>query len=159
MTFDSDAPVPHTFGVNDKRKAALPRWRLVALATLFVWISAFSLCTVHCALGKNAPFNAGRANDEASSCHGDPAKSHSDSQSSGSFCLTVKSLYSAVADLALHPPLGSAFLQPVFAALSAADLDLVKSAHLLRHSRPPDSLLMPEVYLGPAHLPHGPPNF
>ena len=134
------------------------RW--IALGTLLVWVSAFGLCTVHCALGKGA--HIGTANPESlPPCHGSGAP-HSDSSkhssdSSGSFCLTTKTLYLAVADLGLHAPDALAFVQPVFAALSVAEVEFVESAQLLRQSRAPDWVFTPEVYLGPAFRSHAPP--
>jgi len=103
---------------------------------------------------------SGAEDHSVSTCHSERSSdSHSKSDCSGTFCLTFKSLNAAATSLTIHPPEALAFFQPVLEALGAAEVDLVNSAQLLRQSRPPDSLLMPEVYLGPAHLPHGPPNF
>jgi hypothetical protein len=148
--------VPDSFRVNGMRAPGLRGvWRCIALLTLFAWLGAFGVCTTHCAFGMTP---SGAEDHSVSPCHGEQSSdSHSKSDCSGTFCLTFKSLRTAAASLTVHPPETLAFLQPVFGAPRATDL--VNSAQLLRQSRPPDLLLMPEVYLGPANLPHGPPNF
>ena len=130
-------------------------WRWVAGATLLAWLMAFGLCTTHCAFGMTA---MGAEQTSASPCHSEGASdSHSTSDRSGAFCITFRSLEAAFADITVHPPQALALFQQALGALSAAEMDLVNSPQLLSQSSPRDFLWTPEVYLGPAHLPQGPP--
>ena len=134
-----------------------PFWRVAAFVLLIGWITAFGICSAHCALGQTR--HAEEANAEAlPPCHG-PMHGDSDSNSgkATSFCITIKSLHSPVADLAVHPPQTLVLFQPVFAAVNAGDVDFIHSTQLLRRSRAPDWLFTPEVYLGPAFRSHAPP--
>lgn len=144
--------------VNWERTGLRRAWRFAALIALFVWVSAFGICTAHCALGKRAHIGGGKS-ESLPPCHGGPVSpdSGSDSKTATSFCFTIKSLFSGVSNLTVETPDAPAFLQPVFAVLSAPDSALAPVLAVLRQSHLPDRVFTPEVYLGPAFYSHAPP--
>ena len=157
MTIDSHKPLHQSAFMNAMRRLQ-PFWRVAAFVVLIGWITAFGICSAHCALGQIR--HAGEADSEAlPPCHGGPMQGNPDSNSgkATSFCITIKSLHSPVADLALHPPQTVALFQPVFAALNAVEVDFIHSAQLLRQCGAPDWVFTPEVSLGPAFRSHAPP--
>ena len=144
--------------MNGVRKLQ-PFWRITAFVTLILWATALGVCSAHCALGQTR--HGGNNSAEAlPPCHGGPAPADSDSNSSKatSFCITIKTLYSAGADVALNPPDTLALFQPMFAVLSVTEITFTPNAQLLRHTHPPNFVFTPEVYLGPAFRTHAPPT-
>src|SRR5688572_28855817 len=100
MTIDSHSRLHHSSAMNAARNLK-PVWRIAAIATLILWSTALGVCSAHCALGQTR--HAGETAAEAlPPCHGGPVPSESDSNSSKatSFCITIKTLYSAGADVA-----------------------------------------------------------
>jgi hypothetical protein len=101
MTFDSRKSVNHSAIMSAMRKLQ-PFWRVTAFVVLIGWITAFGICSAHCALGQTR--HAGDTSVESlPPCHGGPAQgdSNSDSGKATSFCITIKSLHSTVANLDL----------------------------------------------------------
>lgn len=157
MAIDSHKSLNHSSRMNAVRKLQ-PFWRVAALIALIGWITAFAICSAHCALGQTS--HLGESGSEAlPPCHGGPTSKNSDSSSekATSFCITIKSLFSEATQLVLQPPDALALFQPAFAFLCAPD-SAALPAEISRPSRPPDFLFTPEVYLGPAFRIHAPPS-
>ena len=159
MTIDSPNPLNHSPRMSAKRKWQL-LWRVGAFVALIGWITAFGICSAHCALG-TASHIGGTHEMELPPCHGGPASSGSDAGSdptpASSFCFTIKSLSFHVDSVLVNAPNAPALIEPALAALHAAGSDLVASAQFLRQSRPLDFVFTPEVSLGPAFRSHAPP--
>ena len=156
MTFDSHRALPHSSRVKGRRIASSATRRWIALMTLFAWVTAFGLCTVHCALGMTV---SGMGSNAVSSCHGGGHSSDSDGQSTatGSFCITVKSLSAETHPPEVHAPQTPALFQPAIVTFISV-YDLARPFLIsLRQPQDRDKPFTPEVCLGPTHLPHGPP--
>lgn len=147
----------HSSSVNGHQTVLRPGWRWVALVMLFAWVAAFGLCNAHCALGKNAPMQMPAPSSESSpGCHGGACPNSGDA-ANGSFCFTLKNLFSDTSSTTLQAPDAPAFLQSILFALpELADLS-APSTSILRQASPPDWIFTPEVYLGPAFRSHAPP--
>lgn len=154
---DSAESSQHSVGMNGGRIPLRSAWRCVAVASVLLWVSAFSLCTAHCSLGKSAPFNAGHVDEDAPPpCHGGPAKP--DSKAPSSFCFTMKSLFAQVSSPeSAAPDASAAFLPLLPIAFSEARASAPLCARFVRQSCASEWVFTPEVSLGPAFRAHAPP--
>jgi hypothetical protein len=145
--------------VTRERLQLKPGWRLAAFASAALWLLAITLCTAHCALGKNSPGPACSSSQAGSPCHGDTGADSDGKNGPGSFCFTIKSLFPGDAPLTVDaPPLADPL--PAFTAyLDRLSHDEPCLAPPFRQSYAPDRVFTPEVSLGPAFRSHAPPCF
>lgn len=132
---------------------ALRRW--IAAATLFSWVLAFGVCVTDCALGMTCQPTA----NATPACHGSGSAGpgNSDSQSNGLFCLTIKSLSFETYSSLLNPPDALTLFQPVLAPLIGSHEISQALANPVCQIQGRNWAITLKVYLGAAHLPHGPP--
>lgn len=134
-------------------------FRITASATLMVWLSAVTLCLIHCNFKPSAGHDG-----EARSCHSSKAASHEDpsgrqndhGEQSAFLCGTIKS---ALSSAQLTSPVLPAFILyslPGFVLSLPTPLER-PIASVFRQDKERNRALTPEVYLGPANKSQAPP--
>ena len=141
-----------------QRKVSAPI-RLVAAATMLVWVGAITLCQIQCCSGDERRSASDHA-DAAACCHHNQERSNAPGDQEGcTFCLSLKSLLHNACGLSISKPPLQPLYELAFAPAPVRDTATSLIAEHFRQAKPRDWVFTPEVCLGPAFHSLAPPVF